>query len=628
MKRDLLWLIGLGFAMGSFSGCQEQNSPIATFSITPETGDPPLEVTFDASASRDEDGEIVSYVWSFPSGQTKTGVITDFTFDSPGEHVVELTVTDNDGLSGTAMQDVRVSAGDGETHTIGPDGGMLNFEGGLTMTFPPGAVPVETTVTSRPVQLEDVNELYSGSLASLGEGKVLGGFVAETSVQQFDVPVVVSVPVTDRIDTNAKLAHARVANSRVTLKLDQADLALDPSDSQVEIAVSTFSPNIIFEYALYLKMTSPDSSIKLQFFLNVDREYRLGNKGHEGFLDLDDGVQDALSYLRSKIGTSYNGANLFCGFDLTIVSKVISIDPPADELDDDRSVSTGIDACGDEFSKLYETEPWINAPLQDRSYTNTLVTPNTEKMEIYDISVVAYIRPHNVRFMVGSLNLGLDIHDARFVGEDWVTTNLNHSRAPIDNPQGSPTPMPKSLSESVTGNYRGGVGYGRIELEVVNDGWSFQVNSQGFGRKEDGRYDYLGEWSVNPLTGVYSPLEIVIPVHIDNPESKNVTIRVNHAGRCDGPTELDGPWQQQTGDLVEITGNDPDDPRIVPIYGAFGDDDSHNGSASYVYSDEEIQIVLSFMTHHIRATDFFPERLRYRIECSSEVSVDVLGLTP
>ena len=622
-------MIGLGFAVGSVSGWQEQKSPVAAFSITPETGDPPLGVTFDASASKDEDGEIVSYVWSFPSGQTKTGVTTDFTFESPGEHVVELTVMDNDGLSGTATRNVRVSAKDGETHMIGPDGGVLNFESGLAMTFPPGAVPVETTITSRPIRIEDVNELYSGSLASLGEGKVLGGFLAETPVQQFDVPVIVSVPVADRIDTNAKLAHARVANSQATLKLDEANLALDPSDNHVELAVSTFSPNIIFEYALYLKMTSPDSSIKLQFFLNVDREYRLGNKGQEGFLNLDDGVQAALSYLRAKIGTSYDGANLFCGFDLTIVSKVVSVDPPADELDDDRSVSTGIDACGDEFSKLYETEPWINAPLQDRSYTNTLVTPSTEKMEIYDISVVAYIRPHNVRFMIDNLKLGLDIHDSRFVGEAWVATNLNHSRAPIDNPQGSPTPMPKSLSESVAGSYRGGVGYGRIELEVMNDGWSFQVNSQGFGRKEDGRYRYLGAWSVNPLTVVYSPLEIVVPVYIDNPESKNVTIRVNHAGRCDGPAELDGPWQQQIGDLIEISGNGPGAPTIVPIYAVFGDEaNAHNGTQSYMYGDEEIQLVFFFMMHHIRATDFISELLKYRIECSSKVSVDVLGLTP
>jgi PKD repeat protein len=629
MKTYLVWLFALALATSSLISCQEQKSPTAAFSASPNSGEPPLEVTFDASASKDKDGEIVSYVWLFHTGQTKTGAITEFTFDSPGVYVVKLTVTDNDGLSSSVIEEIRVSVGDGETQTIGPTGGTLNFQDGLTMTFPSGAVLNETTVTSRPLRLEDVSELYEGSLTSLGEGKILGGFIAEASVQQFDVPVVVSVPVTPRTDTHAKLAHARLANDGENLKLDQVDLSIDSDDDEINIALSSFSPNIIFEYALYLKLTSPDSAIKLQFFLNVDREYRRGNRGDEGFLDLEGGIQQALTYLRSKIGTSYDGANLFCGFDLTIVSKVISIDPPSDDIVQDDTVSTGIDACGDDFSKLYESEPWINATLQDRSYTNTIVTPNTEKQEIYDLSVVAYIRPHNVRFMIDSLKLGLDIHDSRFVGEEWITSNIDHSKAPIDNPQGSPTPMPKSLSESVSGSYRGGVGYGRIELEVLNGGWSFRLTSQGFGGKEDGRYNYLGEWSVNPLTTLYAPLEVIIPVNIDNPEAKDVTVRVNHAGRCDGPDELDGPWQQQAGDLVAITGNDPDDPTITPIYGAFGDDaPSHNGSQDYVYSDEEIQFVLFFMMHHIRATDFFAERLKYRIECSSEITVDVLVTVP
>ena len=628
MKRYLSRSFAPVLAMIFIYGCQEQEPPIAAFSASPQNGDAPLQVIFDASASRDEDGEIVSYAWLFHSGQTKTGAVVEFTFDSPGVYDVNLTVTDNDGQSSSTTREIRVLAGGSETQTIGPTGGTLTFQGGLTMVFPPGAVPTETTITSRPLRLEDVDELYEGALTSLGEGKVLGGFFAEASVQQFDVPVVVSVPVTPRIDTNAKLAHARLARDGESLKLDQVDLSLDPGAGQIDISLSSFSPNIIFEYALYLKLTSPDSATKLQFFLNVDREYRQGNRGDEGFLDLEGGIQQALTYLKSKIGTSYDGANLFCGFDLTIVSKVISVDPPSDDIDQDDSVSTGLDACGDDFSKLHEAEPWINATLQDRSYTNTVVTPNTEKQEIYDLSVVAYIRPHNVRFMIDSLKLGLDIHDSRFAGEDWVSSSIDHSRVPIDNPQGSPTPMPKSLSESVSGSYRGGKGNGRIELEVVNDGWSFRLTSQGFGAKEDGRYEYLGQWAVNPLTTVWSPLEVTIPVNIDNPELKNVTVTINHAGRCDGPDELDGPWQQQTADLVSITGNDPEDPIITPIYGAFGDDaPSHSGSQSYAYSDEDIQFVLFFMMHHIRATDFLPERLKYRIECSSEISVNVTGLT-
>jgi len=86
-------------------------SPTADFSFTPERPRAGEPVTFDASASFDPDGQIVKYEWDFDGdGVTDAeGVRVTFTFDEPGDYPVTLTVTDNDGLTGTKTRTVPVA---------------------------------------------------------------------------------------------------------------------------------------------------------------------------------------------------------------------------------------------------------------------------------------------------------------------------------------------------------------------------------------------------------------------------------------------------------------------------------------------------------------------------------------
>ena len=72
-------------------------APIAQFSFTPEGGDAPLNVSFDASGSSDSDGEILEYLWSFSDGAIQRGITTTHIFESAGIHTIVLKVTDNDG---------------------------------------------------------------------------------------------------------------------------------------------------------------------------------------------------------------------------------------------------------------------------------------------------------------------------------------------------------------------------------------------------------------------------------------------------------------------------------------------------------------------------------------------------
>ncbi|MDV7399339.1 PKD domain-containing protein, partial [Arthrospira platensis SPKY1] len=80
----------------------------------PVFGQPPLEVTFNASGSSDPDGQVVRYDWNFGDGHTLTdgGPIVQHTYNSLGSFIASVTVTDNDG--GTASTSVQVQVTDAE----------------------------------------------------------------------------------------------------------------------------------------------------------------------------------------------------------------------------------------------------------------------------------------------------------------------------------------------------------------------------------------------------------------------------------------------------------------------------------------------------------------------------------
>jgi hypothetical protein len=89
---------------------QVPGAPVATFQFgppSPKVGD---IVLFDASASFDPDGTIVSYEWDWGDGDLHGfGRNQDHDFSAPGTYFVTLTVTDNVGLKSTATRAVVVS---------------------------------------------------------------------------------------------------------------------------------------------------------------------------------------------------------------------------------------------------------------------------------------------------------------------------------------------------------------------------------------------------------------------------------------------------------------------------------------------------------------------------------------
>ena len=83
-------------------------APVAQFIANPTSGNAPLLVSIDASASIDVDGTIISYMWDYGDGNTGNGVTTSHTYLLAGEYSIQLIVIDNQGARDTASTIITV----------------------------------------------------------------------------------------------------------------------------------------------------------------------------------------------------------------------------------------------------------------------------------------------------------------------------------------------------------------------------------------------------------------------------------------------------------------------------------------------------------------------------------------
>ncbi|GAA3522168.1 hypothetical protein GCM10022393_40880 [Aquimarina addita] len=99
---------------GALAGGNEPTGgevPSASFTATPETGTAPLEVSFDASASSDPNGDSITYSWDFGNGETSTTVDPLITFTEIGTYLVTLTVSDGENTSSEVTKEITVEDG-------------------------------------------------------------------------------------------------------------------------------------------------------------------------------------------------------------------------------------------------------------------------------------------------------------------------------------------------------------------------------------------------------------------------------------------------------------------------------------------------------------------------------------
>ena len=102
------------------------HSPIAVIDADPTEGAAPLAVRFDASFSRDPDGDaITDYQWEFGDGQTGSGQVVHHTYEGAGEYWAGLTVTDDSGAIGTTSALITVEAAAPQM-AVSPGGGLVS----------------------------------------------------------------------------------------------------------------------------------------------------------------------------------------------------------------------------------------------------------------------------------------------------------------------------------------------------------------------------------------------------------------------------------------------------------------------------------------------------------------------
>ncbi|WP_396611480.1 PKD domain-containing protein [Haloferax sp. S1W] len=81
--------------------------PTAAFDVSATFVQPGTEIRCDASAST---GDLNSYEWDFDDGTTKTGLTASHAYEETGEYTVSLTVTDADGNTADATEQLTVDA--------------------------------------------------------------------------------------------------------------------------------------------------------------------------------------------------------------------------------------------------------------------------------------------------------------------------------------------------------------------------------------------------------------------------------------------------------------------------------------------------------------------------------------
>ncbi len=143
---------GAGGSGGSEPQGGANVAPLASFVASPPGGLAPLTVQFDAAASNDPDGTIVSYDWTFGDGANAAGSEIGHGYNTLGCHEATLVVEDDDGATGEASRTIVVT-------TAAPSGDpVVEFE----------QLPLDGSLVPRDLATDIGTAMIRGVLTSPG----------------------------------------------------------------------------------------------------------------------------------------------------------------------------------------------------------------------------------------------------------------------------------------------------------------------------------------------------------------------------------------------------------------------------------------------------------------------------
>ncbi|MEM2972356.1 MAG: PKD domain-containing protein [Candidatus Bathyarchaeia archaeon] len=109
-------------------------NPIASFVWFPAVPEVGELVTFDASASMPNGGEIASYIWNFGDGNYTSGKVVTHIYSSTGNYTITLNVTDSEGLWDIEQKQIEVKAPPSLNVSISPLSALIFIGQSVTFT--------------------------------------------------------------------------------------------------------------------------------------------------------------------------------------------------------------------------------------------------------------------------------------------------------------------------------------------------------------------------------------------------------------------------------------------------------------------------------------------------------------
>ncbi|GEA13104.1 cellulose binding domain-containing protein [Alteromonas sp. KUL49] len=232
------------------------NPPTAVATATPTQGTAPLTVTFDGTGSTDEEGDALTYLWSFEDGTTQSTSEFSYSFETAGDYLVNLVV--NDGADDSEAVSVSISVtepiptgtyaldGDSsslyfvstkkthvvETHTFTSLTGSINEQGEARVAIDLDSV--ETGIDVRNQRMRDylfetasfgeaviTAQVDAGQLAAMQAGEVVTQLLsADVDLHGVVVPLDLTVRVTKLSDTTV------LVQNTMPININAADFAL------------------------------------------------------------------------------------------------------------------------------------------------------------------------------------------------------------------------------------------------------------------------------------------------------------------------------------------------------------------------------------------------------------------
>jgi PKD repeat protein len=222
--------------------------PIAQFTFFPSNPQQATAVSFDGSQSRDPDGFITSYSWSFGDNTNGFGGITQHAYLAAGNYTVTLTVTDNAGLTAIAISRITVSP-------------RLQHDVAITAVYPNFNTAIQTqtvavTVILANYGLQDetvnVSIFFSSNLVATKTNVplLLNNFYGNQIFIQFDTSNIPSgnytVSATAFLATDQNLSNNTLRDGQVTILPPPRLTATPPSGTvgtKVTVQGSGFATN-------------------------------------------------------------------------------------------------------------------------------------------------------------------------------------------------------------------------------------------------------------------------------------------------------------------------------------------------------------------------------------------------